>query len=203
MNVSFSHAFAALRFGLIAVLVLICFSSCGLFRKDGDKLGKKHKSAESLGSYRLEAGSTMNLEIFEGGKSMQVAYVVVDESGDVIVPGIGEVSVIGMSPLDAAKKIEFMARSSGQNHLGGPRVHVKALDRRAVVHVIGLVNQPGPVTFGPGVTVWQAIEAAGGVTSEANQGSIGLTTEGRKTIVTTPKTREVKEGDLVNVPRRL
>jgi protein involved in polysaccharide export with SLBB domain len=187
----------------LGLVVNLCLSSCVLFRRDRDKDGEDQLRAQSLGDYRLASGSIVTLEKFEGGKSTMQADLVVDGDGNLRMPEVGDVSVVGMTPQDAAKKIEFLARKSGQNYLGGPRVHFKALDRRAVVHVSGHVERSGPVTFTPGLTVADAIDAAGGTTEHANSGSIGLTTEGRKKIVTTPKAQELKEGDVVNVPRRL
>ncbi|MFT5407766.1 MAG: protein involved in polysaccharide export with SLBB domain [Verrucomicrobiales bacterium] len=201
---SFSPARACLCL-FVALLFGLCFNSCGLFRggDPDDPRGLRRGSSKSLGDYRFQAGSVLNLEVFEGGKSIMTADLEVDAAGNVLVPGVGEISVTGMQPVAAAKKIEFLARKSGQNHLSGPRVHIKALDRRAVVHVSGHVNRSGPVTFYPGLSVEDAIEAAGGADERANAGSIGLTSEGRRKIVTNPATSRLREGDVVNVPRRL
>jgi protein involved in polysaccharide export with SLBB domain len=188
----------------VSLLVLFGMSSCGLFR--GHREPKKDPEglrAEGLGDYRLSAGKVVYLDIYESGRSTMAADLVVDAAGNLLVPEVGEASVDGMTPLDAAKKIEFLARRSGQNHLSGPRVHVKALDRRAVVHVSGHVRRPGPVIFYRGLTVAEAIAAAGGADEDANPGSVGLTSAGRKKIITTPETRELEEGDVVEVPRRL
>ncbi len=181
-----------------------CLSSCGLFGgRGGSNKDPAPPVAESLGDYRLKPGSVIYLDVFEAGRSTMAANLVVDPTGDLSVPLIGEASVDGMTPLDAARKIEFLARRSEQNHLSGPRVHVKALDRRAVVHVTGHVKQPGPVSFYPGLTVAEAIVAGGGAADNANPGSVELTSGGRKSVVTTPNIRELEEGDVVNVPRRL
>lgn len=182
---------------------MICVSSCGLFRHRGEHRGEPKNQIKSLGDYRLAAGKNVVIEVFEGGRSKMLVGLMVDARGNLKLPDIGEISVAGMAPLAAAKKIEFLARVPGQNHLGGPRVHIKALDRRAVVHVSGNVARPGPVTFHPGVTVAQAIKAAGGATATANSSAVGLTSEGRKSIVTALETRELEEGDVINIPRRL
>ncbi|MGI9240176.1 MAG: polysaccharide biosynthesis/export family protein [Verrucomicrobiales bacterium] len=191
---------------LVALMLLVSVSmcSCGLFKKNG-RPGNEPRGpkAVSLGDYRLSPGNVIYIDIFEAGRSTMESDLVVDPTGNLDVPEIGETSVDGMTPLDAAKKIEFLARRSGQNHLSGPRVHVKALDRRAVVHLTGNVRQPGPVTYYDGLTVTDAIKAAGGAAENANPGSVELTSGGRKSVVTTPDVRELEEGDVVNVPRRL
>jgi len=187
---------------LVMATAVACLSSCGLFRR-GDDGGGGEARIESLGDYRLAEGNVVFLEMFEGGRSTLAVDLTVDVEGNLELPGIGAISVAGMPPLAAAKKIEFLARNPGQNHLGGPQVQIKALDRRAVVHVSGNVTRPGPVTFFPGVTLAEVIEAAGGVDADANISAVGLTSGGRKSIVTALETRELKEGDVVNVPRRL
>ena len=187
----------------MAVSVASLFlSSCELF-SGGRGGGGKRPNIESLGDFRLRPGTVVFVERFEGGKSTMAADLVVDQNGNLLVPRVGEVSVDGMTPLSATKKIEFLARKTGQNHLSGPRIHINALDRMAVVHVSGHVNGSGPVTYYEGLTVSEALGAAGGTTENANSRSVGVTSKGRKTIVTTPDTHLLTEGDVINVPRRL
>lgn len=189
---------------VVILLAILGLSSCGLF--NGSRKPKRNPEpprAESLGDYRLSPGKVIYIGVYEGGRSTLEADLIVDATGNVTIPDVGEASVDGMTPLDAAKKIEFLARRSGQHHLSGPRIHVKAIDRRAVVHVSGHVRQPGPVTFYSGLTVAEAISVAGGAEEDANPASVGLTRAGRKKIVTTPETRQLEEGDVVEVPRQL
>ena len=188
---------------LAAALAVTCLGSCGLFGGRDREKKRTKPQIESLGEYQLSSGNVIFIDVFEEGQSVMAVDLTVDANGDILVPKIGEVSVDGMAPLAAAKKIEFLARSAGQNHLSGPRVHIKALDRRAVVHVSGHVIQSGPVTFYPGLTVSEALDAAGGVTGDANGGAVSLTSAGRNSIVTSLETRELQEGDVVNIPRRL
>ena len=205
MNILSRPSAAATRLVALGLFVAVTCSSCGLFSGWRERREKeaKNRGIRSLGDYRLSVGSVAALQMFEGGDSTLEADVTVGPGGDVLIPGVGEVSVDGMTPLDAAKKIEFLSRRSGQNHLSGPRVHIKALDRVAVVHVSGEVKNSGPVTFDRGLTVAGAIRAAGGASEEANPRSVGLTSEGRSRIITNPESRELREGDVVNVPRRL
>ena len=188
---------------LAATLAVICLDSCGLFGGRDREKKRKKPIIESLGDYQLAGGNVIFVEVFEEGQSVLAVDLAVNSDGNILVPKIGAISVDGMAPLAAAKKIEFLARSAGQNHLSGPRVHIKALDRRPVVHVSGHVIQSGPVTFYPGLTVSEAVGAAGGVTGDANSGAVSLTSAGRKSIVTSLDTRELQEGDVVNIPRRL
>lgn len=188
---------------LAALLAVLCLDSCGIFRGRDPIVKPPKPEAVSLGDFRFAPGTGVFLEVFDGGKSIIAADLSVGADGELLVPSVGAISVAGMSPLSAAKKVEFLARSSGQNHLNGPRVHIRALDRRAVVHVSGHVRLPGPVTFHPGLSVAEAVAAAGGTTEDANRGTVSLASEGRSSIVTSLEAHALKEGDVVNVPRQL
>ncbi len=193
------------RLVALGLLLNLSLSSCVCLRgwRNRNNRAPDPPRIRSLGDYHFSGGSVAALQMFVGGSSILEADVTVDQSGNVDIPGVGEVSVDGMTSLDAARKIEYLARSSEQSHLSGPRVHIKALDRLAVVHVSGEVRRAGPVTFDRGLTVAEAIKAAGGISEQANAKSVGLTSEGRSKCITNPESRQLKEGDVVNVPRQL
>ena len=189
----------------LTLLVSVNFSSCALFegfRKNRDDDGETTPTAANLDSYRMAPGSVVAMEMFESGGLLWDKNLVVDPEGDLILPEVGAVSVEGMAPLDVATKVEYLAKRSGQSHLSGPRVHIKALDQRAVVHVTGEVEKPGAVAYSRGMTAAQAIEAAGGITDKANENTVGLSSEGRKKIIMNPEKRSLREGEVVNVPKR-
>ena len=92
------------------------------------------------------------------------AYPVAD-NGTINMPFIGEVRAAGLKPEVLAKTLE--ARYRGAQIYRNPTFQVVAdvaggaLDE-AVVHVGGQVGKTGPVKFNRGMTLWQAIQAAGG-----------------------------------------
>jgi len=89
----------------------------------------------------------------------------VADSGTINMPFIGEVRAVGLKPEVLAKALEARYRSA--KIYRNPTFQVVsdvaggALDE-AVVHVGGQVGRTGPVKFNRGMTLWQAIQSAGG-----------------------------------------
>jgi polysaccharide export outer membrane protein len=92
----------------------------------------------------------------------------VADSGMINMPFIGEVRAAGLKPEVLAKALE--ARYRGAQIYRNPTFQVVAdvegggLDEN-VVHVAGQVGRNGPVKFNRGMTLFQAIAAAGGPTA--------------------------------------
>lgn len=91
----------------------------------------------------------------------------VAENGTINMPFVGAVRAAGMRPEALAAILE--ARYRDAQIYRTPTFQVvadvegAALDE-AVVHLGGQVGRPGPVKFQRGLTLWQAIQAAGGPT---------------------------------------
>lgn len=91
----------------------------------------------------------------------------VAENGTVNMPFIGQVRAAGLKPEVLAATLEGRYRSA--QIYRNPTFQVVSdvegggLDE-AVVHVGGQVGRTGPVKFTRGLTLWQAIQAAGGPT---------------------------------------
>jgi protein involved in polysaccharide export with SLBB domain len=89
----------------------------------------------------------------------------VAENGTINMPFIGQVRAAGLKPEVLASALEARYRSA--QIYRNPTIQVVsdveggALDE-AVVHIGGQVGRPGPVKFTRGLTLWQAIQAAGG-----------------------------------------
>lgn len=88
----------------------------------------------------------------------------VSSSGTVRMPFIGEVSVAGMSTNAAAAKLEGLYKSEGIYATPTFQISATAADavRQEVVTISGFVRAPGPKPYTPGLTLYQAIAAAGG-----------------------------------------
>ncbi len=90
----------------------------------------------------------------------------VGESGMINMPFIGEVRAAGMRPEDLQKVLQNLYKS--HEIYSNPTIQVIASDTTAideqVVHVGGQVRKTGPVKYHDGLTLYQAIQAAGGNT---------------------------------------
>lgn len=88
----------------------------------------------------------------------------VSGSGTVRMPLIGEVSVAGMNTNAAAAKLEALYKSAGIYTTPTFQISASGADsvRQDMVTISGFVRGPGPKPFTPGLTLYQAIAAAGG-----------------------------------------
>lgn len=88
----------------------------------------------------------------------------VSGSGTVRMPLIGEVSIAGMSTNAAAAKLEGAYRSAGIYTTPTFQISASGADavRQDMVTISGFVRGAGPKPFTPGMTLYQAVAAAGG-----------------------------------------
>ena len=94
----------------------------------------------------------------------------VSSTGTIRMPLIGpngssaEVSVAGMTTNSAAAKLEAMYKSAGIYTTPTFQISASGADavRQDMVTVSGFVRAPGPKPFTPGLTLFQAVAAAGG-----------------------------------------
>lgn len=122
------------------------------------------------------------------------------ENGKVNLPYIGGIQAVGIEPDDLAKLIENAYREA-KIYLE-PKVRVTThqgnrVKDDAVVHVRGHVHEEGSRPYEKGLTVFQAVQAAGGATESAanrrvilwrdgGQQRIDLTTSEGKGVVVHP-----------------
>jgi polysaccharide biosynthesis/export protein len=93
------------------------------------------------------------------------ATVPVRPDGNISLPLIGDVQAAGKTPESLASDLTVLLKK----YVAEPRVTVMVSvvnSRRAFL--LGEVNRPGPIVISPGMTVLQAIGAAGGPTAYAN-----------------------------------
>ena len=119
---------------------------------------------------QIQAGKSVSITVLgvppeEKGR-IDGAYPVAD-NGTINMPFIGQVTAAGLKPEVLAAAIESRYRSA--QIYRNPTFQVvsdtegAALDE-AVVHMGGQIGRTGPVKFQRGITLWQAIQAAGGPT---------------------------------------
>jgi len=137
---------------------------------------------------------------------------VVDSSGYVYLPLLKNgIRASGSSSSSLARRIEAAYRSAEiyQN----PRITVIStkdvaddqIDRK-VVSVGGFVKRPGPVPFMRGMTLFQAISAAGGETAFGSIKRVALYRNGKKHVYDLRKQAHMQlrvyPGDSINVPQK-
>ncbi len=133
----------------------------------------------------------------------------VSSSGTVNLPHIGEVQAAGMSPMALSKSIESRFKSAQIYTSCAINVIANADARlkEKKVHVGGYVRRPGPVPYTEGMTVWQALQAAGG---ENEFGAINrmelFSASGKRRVLDlrddATKNAMLRENDSLNVPQK-
>jgi len=119
-------------------------------------------------SYKLGAGDKIAIEVY-GEKDLSVT-VIIDTSGSIDYPYLGEINVVGLTPAEIKQKIYTGLKGP---YLISPKVMVSIAAFRQF-YIKGEVKRPGGYPFRPGLTVDKAVALAGGFTERAAKQSIML-----------------------------
>lgn len=134
---------------------------------------------------------------------------IVDADGEIAFPYIGRVRVAGLSEGDASDLIGRLLRP----HIRDPEVTVRIQSFRSRrAYVEGEVRAPGSQIFTDvPMTLNEAVNRAGGMTSDANRSAVTLIRDGRSIPIDLTRLREagydgnnipLKNGDTVRVAHR-
>lgn len=109
--------------------------------------------------YRIGVADVLAINVWKE-PDHSVASVVVRPDGKISVPLLREINVIGLTPLEA----EDLLREKFKEFINNPNVTIIYKEIRSqLVYMTGGVNRPGSLLMRPGMTVWQALYEAGGV----------------------------------------
>lgn len=117
-------------------------------------------------SYKIGAGDKIAIEVY--GEADLSLTVLIDTSGSIDYPYLGEVKVTGLTPAQIKQKIHQGLEGP---YLISPKVMVNITAFRQF-YIKGEVKRPGGYPFRPGLTVDKAIALAGGFTERAARKSI-------------------------------
>lgn len=148
--------------------------------------------------YLLDAGDRIRVTVFDQ-EDLTNTYAV-DKSGYIAFPLVGQVAARGRT----AQQMEgALAGRLQQGFLRNPDVAVEVVDYRPIF-VMGEVGAGGQYGYTPGMTVQNAIAAAGGFSTRANQGSADITRQINGEIMTgrVPISDPVFPGDTIYVRER-
>ena len=130
----------------------------------------------------------------------------VSEQGTIRMPFIGSIRAAGLSPESLARTIESQYKS--KQIYTNPTIQVLATSNETVVEytvfVGGHVRRPGPVRYNRGMTIYQAVQAAGGEDEFGAMNRVSLLRNGSVRTYnlkeTKPKTILVEPNDTIEVP---
>jgi protein involved in polysaccharide export with SLBB domain len=132
----------------------------------------------------------------------------VSEEGMINLPFVGKIKAAGRTPEQLAADIENAYIDAGIYVTPKVTVIDKIIDviEVAVIHIGGQVRKPGPLDYLEGTTLWDAIQAAGGVTEFGSMKRVNLYRDGeQKTYdLTKNENRAIPlfKNDTVEVPQK-
>ncbi len=161
---------------------------------------------------QIEAGQSIQIKIMgvpaEEKAKIDEIYPV-SNKGLVNMPFIGEIRAAGLESDELAKSIQKAYREGGIYNDATIQVfsNVKQITPiTQVVHLGGQVRAPGPRPFEKGLTVFQAVQAAGGSTEFGSMKKVVLLREGKQQIINLEtlegKSVVTQPNDTIEVPAR-
>jgi polysaccharide export outer membrane protein len=118
-------------------------------------------------TYRIGAGDKLGVTVF--GQPDASGEPTVDQSGNIRLPMIGDVSAVNLTLNELEKSI---AHALAQGYIRNPSVSIKVVEYNPI-YVLGMVRTPGLYPYREGLSVLGAIARAGGIgLSESQQGGM-------------------------------
>ncbi|MEM9053923.1 MAG: polysaccharide biosynthesis/export family protein [Pseudomonadota bacterium] len=152
------------RVGLGLALVLMGgLAACQSVPGGSDGTDPTPISERVVGEYRLGAADQLRITVF-GEPELSGEYVL-DGTGTVSLPLIGEVSALNLTVREFQRAVE--ARYA-DGYLREPRINAEVMNFRPF-YILGEVRQPGEYPYTNGLTVLNAVATAGGFTYRANE----------------------------------
>lgn len=165
----------------------------------------------AVGMSQIEAGKAIRITIkgipAEDKAIIEEVYPVTEE-GTVNLPYVGKINAAGKTTEQLARDIEKAyvdAKIFIEPAVEAALAKSKAPDVH-VIHIGGEVRRPGPIAFTEGMTLWEAIQAAGGATEFGSLKRVKLYRDGKQTTydMTNKEALSVplKVNDTIEVPVR-
>jgi polysaccharide export outer membrane protein len=148
----------------LLLLVTACSSTQGPF-----VWADEYRAAPEVSTYTIGVGDLLSVQVWDAEKYSTRARVRPD--GQISVPLLSDLEVVGRSPAEVSRTIEDRLRKA--NLLVTPRVTIAVEEvRPSTVSVIGAVVRPGMYTLNHGTGVVEALASAGGLTEFAHKDRI-------------------------------
>lgn len=161
--------------------------------------GERFSSGDNVAeSYRLGAGDKVKLTVFNEQQLSGEFQVGVD--GSVSLPLVGTLQALGKTPSEVANGYQQLL---GQDYLREPRVAAEVTLYRPFF-IVGEVRLPGQYAYSAGLTVWNAVAQAQGMTPRGRESYVFIRKYGsaeEERFVLTPDLR-VWPGDTIRVAER-
>ncbi len=149
--------------------------------------------------YQLGSGDRLRVNVF--GEPELSGEFVVDGAGEVSLPLIGNVRVVGMTVTAFQRDIERRLRNG---YLNNPQISAEVTNYRPY-YILGEVNQPGEYPYISGLTVMNAVATASGFTYRANKRHVFIRSDGQSSErkVELSSATPVQPGDTIRIDERI
>ncbi|HYF21938.1 MAG TPA: polysaccharide biosynthesis/export family protein [Caulobacteraceae bacterium] len=176
-------------FATVLLLVAALGAATGLQAQTADP---------ATAEYRLGAGDKVRVIVFDE-PSLSGEFAV-SGSGQVSLPLIGEVNVLGKSVPEFQTEVQRLLLDG---YLKNPRVSVEVLNYRPF-YILGEVKKPGEYPYTNGLTVMNAVARAEGFTYRANTKKVFIKHAGetKEREATLTSSTVVSPGDTVRIVER-
>jgi len=165
-----------------------------------------------MSNAQIQSGKSINITISgvpESDKSQINGLYPVSEGGSINMPHLGQIQAAGLRPEALASNLQSRFKSA--QIFTNPTIQVinnvsGAGPNQEVVTIGGDVRSPGPKPFTPELTLWGAIQAAGGQTEFGAINRVKITRNGtsKSYDVTQPQFKQIplQRNDAIEVPRK-
>jgi polysaccharide biosynthesis/export protein len=149
-------------------------------------------------AYQLAAGDKVRITVFNE-PTLTGEYNVTAE-GSIAFPLIG---IVRARDETTEQLSDAIRTKLSQGFVNNPSVSTEVLDYRPY-YILGEVNKPGQYPFANGLTIEQAVAAAGGFTYRANRGKVFLRRRAapERTVELNREAVQVLPGDTIRVGER-
>ena len=155
-------------------------------------------SERVVGEYKLGAADQLRVIVF-GEPELSGEYVL-DGTGTVSMPLIGDVSALNLTVREFQRAVE---ERFADGYLRNPRVSAEVMNYRPF-YILGEVRQPGEYPYTNGLTVLNAIATAGGFTYRANDNVVMIkgAEDSQEFRVRLEATTKIMPGDTIRIVER-
>jgi protein involved in polysaccharide export with SLBB domain len=151
-------------------------------------------------SAQIQSGKAINITISnvpDQDKSTINNTYPVSDSGLINMPFIGQVRAAGLRNEELAANLQARYKDAGI--YTNPTIQILTTRENVnvaeeIVTVGGQVRKPGPVAFVKGLTLWQAVQSAGGPTDFGSMRRVTLFRDGKQ------KEYDLKNPELMRIP---
>lgn len=147
--------------GLVAVVLALLLAGCASGNA-GSKTAPPQQASTAVENYQIGVDDIVQVSVW---RNPELGITVpVRPDGMISVPLVGDVAAAGRSPAEVAQDIQTKLA----NYVRDPQVAVILTELRSHeylsrVRVTGAVRQPVSIPYRPGMTVLDAVLAAGGI----------------------------------------